>query len=312
IADSAHILQAGCDLAAATGGTWDGPSYWTCPGGASGSLQYVSHGALDKPNTYNPTLFTALRQIGFGPVYQSLLANGSNQPIFSYVPPPNFAVSPNPQFTAACTTPNGFLPTCQQSPFVLHKNGVTYLGWNWSTNKSQNAIYLGDTWTASFNVVNTGPPYAVDPVLACVTVACRAAGSGDIGGLYSWATYYPANSTGLITQSFPLATVHVLELPAVQPPLTVPPPSPPVPPGIPITIAPATPVALPTPSLVGQSIGTLSLQAAAAGFLGAGFMRVGLKNRPIAMKIAAKSSVQGSMFDKASDRDSFPGIGRFE
>ncbi|HYK93453.1 MAG TPA: hypothetical protein VEY07_05365, partial [Thermoplasmata archaeon] len=104
ITDSAHILESGCDLAAATGGTWDGPAYWTCPNGVSGSLQYVQHGSLDNPNTANPTLFAALRQIGFGPVYQSLVANGTGQPIFSYLPPTNFKMAPNPQFAAACST----------------------------------------------------------------------------------------------------------------------------------------------------------------------------------------------------------------
>ncbi|MCI4336913.1 MAG: hypothetical protein L3K17_06940, partial [Thermoplasmata archaeon] len=116
VQDSAHILEAGCDLAAATGGTWDGPAYWTCPNGQSGSLQYVAHGSLSSPNTNNPTLFDAVKNIGFGPVYQTLVANGSNQPVFTYVPPPNFAVSGNPEFTAACNTPGGYLASCQQLP----------------------------------------------------------------------------------------------------------------------------------------------------------------------------------------------------
>ncbi|HZY91478.1 MAG TPA: hypothetical protein VFG07_01700, partial [Thermoplasmata archaeon] len=123
VTDSAHILESGCDLAAATGGSWDGPAYWTCPNGVSGTLQYVLHGPLSSPNLQNPTLFAALRQISFGPVYQSMVANGTAQPIFSYLPPPNFKVSSNPQFTAACTTPTGFLPTCQETPSVEHQNG---------------------------------------------------------------------------------------------------------------------------------------------------------------------------------------------
>jgi len=311
IQDSAHILEAGCDLAAATGGTWNGPSYWTCPNGQSGSLQYVEHGSLSAPNTNNPTLFTALKAIGFGPQYQSEVANGTGQPIFTYVPPPNFALAPSPQYTAACVTPSGFLPSCQTVPSVLHRNGVTYLGWNWSTNASRNTLYVGDSWTSSFNIVNTGPPYALDPVLACDTIPCRASSDGGpINGIFSAATYDPPNSTAAVTDSFPLAQVHVIGPAALSAPPIAPPAAPPVPPGIPIVTAPATPVLVATPTLIGQGIGTLSLQAAAAGFLGAGFMRVGMKNRPIAMKVAAKSGAFVSKFGGGGTEGA--GVGRFE
>ncbi|MCI4339749.1 MAG: hypothetical protein L3J73_00565 [Thermoplasmata archaeon] len=310
IADSVNILRAGCDLAAATGGNWNGPAYWTCPDGQSGSLQYVSHGAIDNPTTYNPTLFSALKQISFGPVYASLVANGSSHPIFTYVPPANFAVAADPQYATACVTPNGYLTTCQVVPTVLHQNGVTFLGWNWSTNKSRNQLYVGDAWTASFNVVNTGPPDSLDPVLACTTVTCRAAGSGAISGLFSSASYFPPNSTVLQSLSFPLAQVKVIGEVVGAPPPLIPPPSPPIPPAFPIVIAPVTPVLIATPTAVGQGIGTVSLQAAAAGFLGAGFMRVSLKNRPIAMKVAAKTGPQVSRFDAEKNRKD-TNVGRF-
>ncbi|HTT34404.1 MAG TPA: hypothetical protein VMH78_00840, partial [Thermoplasmata archaeon] len=315
ILDSQHILEAGCDMAAATGGTWNGPSYWTCPNGASGSLQYVEHGPISTPNTANPTLFDALKGIGFGPVYQSEAANGTGHPIFTYVPPPNFKVSSTPGYTAACTTPEGFLKTCQTTPTVIHQGGTTYLGWNWSTNASANTLFIGDAWTASFNVVNTGPPYAEDPVLECTTTTCAAAGAGAIDGLYSWATYNPPNSTATVTQSFPLAEVRVVAPVVVAVAPVAPPAPPPPPPGIPIPTAAPTPVPVLTPTAVGQGIGTVSLQAAAAGFLGAGFMRVGMKNRPIAMQVAAKSGLGGyrSKFDAGlSGEGSGAGVGRFE
>jgi len=310
IADSANILRAGCDLAAATGGSWSGPAYWTCPNGGAGTLQYVQHGPMSSPDTDNPTLFAALRQISFGPVYASLVVNGTGHAIFTYVPPPNFRVAASPQYAAACSTPDGFFSTCQTVPTVYRDNGVVFLGWNWSTNKSRNQIYVGDSWSASFNVVNTGPAYAIDPVIACITANCLAGGSGPVGGLYSAVTYAPPNSTSVIVQSFPLAVVKVLGPTTFGPPPIVPPPAPPTPPGIPITIAPATPVLIATPTTVAQGVANISLQATAAGFLGAGFMRVGLKNRPIAMKVAAKAGPQSSKFDAEKNRrDS--GVGRF-
>ena len=313
LTDSAHILESGCDLAAATGGTWAGPAFWTCPNGASGTLQYVPHGSQTAPNTANPTLLAALRQIGFGPVYQSMVASGTGRPIFSYVPPPNFRVAADPQFATACSIPTGFLRTCQQVPTVAYEGGLPYFGWNWSTNKTTNQIFVGDGWTASFNIVNTGPPYAVDPVLECTTEACGQAGAGEVGGVYSWAMFGVPNSTVVVAESFPLATVRVVSPTVEGPPPSQPPPPPPVQPGIPVVATPAPPVPAPTLSFPGPGFGTISLQATAAGFLGAGFMRVGLKNRPIAMKIAAKNGRRmSSKFESTRSRDLGPGIGRFE
>ncbi|MCI4322301.1 MAG: hypothetical protein L3K05_08370, partial [Thermoplasmata archaeon] len=162
--------------------------------------------------------------------------------------------------------------------------------WNWSTNKSLNKMFVGDSWTASFNIINTGPPYALDPVLECITTSCKTAGAGALNGLYSWATYFPPNSTGLTTISFPLAQVHVFGPEAVAPPPSAPPPAPPVPPGLPIITTTPQPVLVPTPNILGQGIANFSLQATAAGFLGAGFMRVGMKNRPLAVGVAQKNA----------------------
>jgi hypothetical protein len=311
IEDSTNILLAGCDLAAATGGSWSGPSYFTCPNGDPGSLQYVEHGPLDDPDTNNPTLFTALRQISFGPVYASEVANGTAHPLFTYVPPANFVVAPSPQYATACLTPNGFFSTCQTVPEVLHVNGVTELGWNWSTNKTRNQLYVGDTWSGSFNIINTGQPFAAaDPVLACTTTLCLAGGSGPVMGQYSSVTYSPPNSTSIVTVSFPLATVAVIGPTVAGPPPIVPPPAPPIPPAAPIVVGTPTPVLVATPTTVVQGVANISLQATAAGFLGAGFMRVSLKNRPIAMKIAAKSGAQSSKFDADKGRKD-TGVGRF-
>ena len=310
-ANVAKVLLAGCDLAAATGGTWDGPAWFTCPNGQAGSLQYVPHGKLQQPNTYNPTLFQAFRQVGFGPVLETQVASGSGRPIFEYVPFGTITMAPDLQATAACVRNGVTLPTCQTQPSVLHFDGVTYLGWNWSRNASSNVMYIGDYWTASFNVIATGPPYALVPVDACITTDCKAGGSGSLVGIYTWATYVPYTNISVVTQSFPLGQVNVLVTPPAAPPPSIPPPPPPVPP--PFPIAAPTPLPVPQQIGIGQNVGlaNLSLQATAAGFLGAGFMRVGLKNRPIAMKIAAKSGPQSSKFDaEASRKDT--GIGRFE
>jgi hypothetical protein len=215
------------------------------------------------------------------------------------------------QSTASCDAAGSPLRTCQTNATLLHVNGQSYLGWNWSTNRTDNIMYVGDSWTASFNVIATGPPFAVVPVDACTTTNCRAGGSGAVDGVYTAATYVPYTNNTVITSSFPLGQVTVESTPAITlPPVTPPPPAPP-PPGI--------PVAAPTPLPVIQNIGignnvgvaNVSLQATAAGFLGAGFVRVTVKNRPIAMKVAAKSGAMSSKFDAGlASKDG--GIGHFE
>ena len=306
----AHVIEAGCDIAHATGGTWSGPAFASCPDGTQGTLQYVPHGPYATPNTGNPTLFAALRQIGFGPVTETQVAAGTGKPIFTYVPIGNIVLAPNLQPTAACERNGQPFKLCQTTPVVRHAAGVTYLGWNWSTNSSSNIMYVGDSWTASFNVVAAGPPFAVVPVDACVTTDCKAAGSDAILGFYTWASYLPASNTSIVTQSFPLGTVRVQGTPT-ELTGTAPPPPPPTPPPFAIPTAPPLPVVQQIG--VGNSVGVanVSLQAAAAGFLGAGFMRVTIRNRPIAMRVAAKSGTFQSKFDSAAMKKE-SSVGRFE
>jgi hypothetical protein len=307
----ARVIQAGCDLAAATGGTWSGPAFESCPNGVAGDLQYVPFGpSIDNPNTNNPTLFSAFRSIGFGPVYGTEVAVGTNQPIFQYVAIGNVQVAPSPQWAAVCALPTGFLRTCQMTPTVLHRGDLTYFGWNWSTVPADNALFLGDSWSASFNVMATGPPYALVPVDACTTLDCRAAGSGAVDGRYTLATYLGGGNTTVLTTSFPLAQVQVQTGPIAVGIPTIPPAAPPPPPALPIVISPVT--TIPSPVVVAAQIGltSVSLQATAAGFLGAGFMRVTIKNRPIAMAVAAKSGAMAKASGRAVRED--PRLGRME
>ncbi|HYK93803.1 MAG TPA: hypothetical protein VEY07_07165 [Thermoplasmata archaeon] len=308
--NSAHIIEAGCDMAAATGGTWDGPAFASCPDGQQGSLQYVPHGSYNNPNTANPTLFNALRQIGFGPVTETQVAAGTGKPIFTFVPIGSITLAPDLQPTAACQRAGEPFRTCQMTPTIQTEGQLTYLGWNWSTNKSQNIMYVGDSWTASFNIISTGPPFTLVPVDACVTTDCKASGSGAVNGYYSAASYWPASNTTIVTESFPLSKVRVQGPPSVLQG-TAPPPPPPVPPPFAIPTAPPLPVVQQIG--VGNSVGVanVSLQAAAAGFLGAGFMRVTIRNRPIAMRVAAKSGSFQSKFDAESMKQG-SSIGRFE
>ncbi len=314
-----RVLLAGCDLAAATGGTWNGPSFFSCPNGQTGSLQPEFLGPYGSPNLNNPSLFAAFRGIGFGPVTSNLVAVGTNHPLFSFVPFGSIEVLPGPeaQFRTACILGNGNLaPNCPVQPVTQNIPlgpglNTTYYGWNWSTLPYQNEMMGGDTWIASFWVMATGPPYAVVPVDACTTADCAIGGSHAVGGVYTAATYIPATNVSIVVQSFPLATINV-----ESPPYTAPPPALPTPP--PVIPPPGVPIAAGLPILatlgVGAQVGvaTVSLQAAAAGFIAAGFTAISVKNRPLSIQVAQlrqRSPPPRSRFEETS---SGSGVGRFE
>jgi hypothetical protein len=311
LTDSINILLAGCDLSAATGGTWDGPSYYTCPDGQSGGLSYVPHGPITNPNVYNPTLLAAFRTLGFGPVENTLIAVGSSSPMFTYIAPPNFALAYDPQFAVSCSTGSGTFANCPVQPTIGHVLGSTVYGWNWSSNASRNLLYYGDSWRVSFNLVNTGPPYGTSPVLVCDTPTCLTDGSRPNFGMYSWAQYLLPNETlAPVRISFPVALV-VVSLAGVPGGGTAPPPPPLVPPGVPVVV-PTTvnnPVSIALP--ITTPVGSFSLQATAAGLLMAGITRLTIKNKPIAMQIAAKNGPALSKFDSAQ-RQGGPDTGHFE
>ena len=124
--DVDQTLLAGCDMAAATGGTWDGPAWFSCPDGSAGHLEYVPHGPAESPNTENPTLFAAFRDIGFGPVAEAQEAADAQRPLFEYVPFGPIVPTPDLGATAACVRAGVELPTCQQAPTVLYSEGRAY------------------------------------------------------------------------------------------------------------------------------------------------------------------------------------------
>ncbi|MCI4323133.1 MAG: hypothetical protein L3K03_03800 [Thermoplasmata archaeon] len=316
--NSERQLEAGCDLAEATGGSWDGPSFFQCSDGQSGNLNYVPIGSPFAPNTQNPSLMNALRQISFGPVVSSLAATGTGVPLFSYVSFGSIHLAPNPQFQTVCTLSTGQLwgggNKCPATPVNLTSpSGVHYWGWNWSNNASQNKLYIGDSWSVSFWVVATGPPYELVPVDACITEECNFGGSTSVGGVYSSATYLPASNLSVVTESFPLGSVNVIASASPAPPPTAPPAAPVPPPGIPV--ASPTPISVQSPVGVSAQIGIgeVAFQATAVGFLVGAAVRVSQRNRPMAVvNLAGKPKHIRSAFDSESGLGSGAGVGRFE
>lgn len=317
--DVAHVLLAGCDLAAATGGTWNGPSFFTCPSGQAGALQPTFLGPYGNPNLQNPSLLAALRGVGFGPVTNTLVATGTGHPIFSFVPFGSITLLPGPaaQFRTACILSDGSSsPNCPIQPterVALTGPGTstTIYSWNWSTVASQNQMYSGDTWIASFWVYAAGPPYGSVPVDACTTTYCALGQSHAIDGYFTEANYLPATGTSAIVQSFPLATLDVQAPPGAAPPPTLPPP-PPTPPPPPIVVP--TPLSIITPIGVAAQVGvaSLSLQAAAAGFIAAGFTAISIRNRPMSLAVAALAQKTGPVHSRFEEGTTGRDVGHFE
>ncbi|MGI0152031.1 MAG: hypothetical protein ACREC5_08865, partial [Thermoplasmata archaeon] len=72
-------------------------------------------------------------------------------------------------------------------------------------------------------------------------------------------------------------------------------------------VAPAPTAPSPSPTFP-----TVSLQASAAGVLGAGFTTIALKNRPLARRIAALSGVRGPPPAKFQRKGPSPRVGRYD
>ncbi len=307
--DVDHVIAAGCDLAAATGGTWDGPSGYVCPDGAAGTLQYVDHGPPGAPNTDNPTLMAAFRNIGLG---AGSLGGGSApslaRPMFEYVPIGSIRLPSTEAMLSArtvCTHDGVEISTCPATPTIGSADGVSYLGWNWSSDPSENRLATGDSWSASFNVVASGPPYARVPVDACTTSACEAAGSGSVAGLSTSVAYGTSPGAAVSSLSFPLGTVVVVPVASPSTGGSAPGPAPPSAPGT-AGIANPSPLGLVQPASVPAptATGTVAVQALAAGVLGAGFLRVALPSRRVANPVlATKVPVVRSRFEETPRGD---------
>ncbi len=274
IVDTQQIWQnvnrtrdAACDLAMATGGSWDGPrlsfppwawpfgpwpSYWTAPESCSGYTGDLQEPALwgttlwtgpcietswpfcDRGTEYfnetNPTLISALSRISLGAAPYSLSLRGAvNTPLFTFVPSGNIELAPYLEASIACESAAPFPGGCDTYVGQLPLGSTTALTFNWSADPNLNVMQAGDSWQASFNVIAVGPPYGVAvPVDACIAPGCAAAGSQPVEGFFTRADYTLASNGSSVVASFPLAELIVENsTPSGPPPTSTPPPPPP-------------------------------------------------------------------------------------
>ncbi|MGI0132615.1 MAG: PKD domain-containing protein [Thermoplasmata archaeon] len=197
-----RVLRAGCDLANATGGSWDGPSFYTCPNGANGTLKF---GGAGTSNFTNPTLDAALANVSLG-VGSSGAMPVPGHSMFSFVPFGPVQLAPSLDAAVHCTLSNGTAFACDAAAIVPTPSGVPSLAWNWSGGLG--LMPTRSSWSASFNVIVGGIPSGrTIPVDACTSIACVAA-EGVVSGPTSGLAYaIPHGET--VRASFPLVNITV-------------------------------------------------------------------------------------------------------
>jgi hypothetical protein len=236
--------------------------------------------------TSAPWLISSLGNISLGqPTSRVSLAGIAGEPLYRFVPWSAFALASFLDYSQSCSRAGGYPVECASSAQPTVVAGVPSLALNWSANADLNLLEPGDSWTASFNVVATGPPFQEPvPVDACTTSPCLAAGSGSVGGFFTSIRYVTPTDGNATVLSFPLVTVTVEPLPASSstPTSSGPPPPPPIgaAPPVPAPVPTPTPITLPQPvGAVIISVAGFSVPAVAAGILAAGATRVALQRR---------------------------------
>lgn len=316
--DVTQILRAGCYLALATGGNWEGPTPsstgvgFTCSaastGSGSGNLTDTKRSA-GWSWANNPALGWALTNIKFPTIPSNVSAYGSRGDTFQFEPTSGFSLGPGGDTFSCRNNGTDISVNCSMAPHYPLGNG---LGWGWP----YDTMYLNDSWSVEFNVSVTVafPSNLIGhwiPIDVCTTWAgCL----GSVGNPYTEVRYTNYAFAG-VNASFPPAWVKVVPTTvSTTPPGLGPPPGlPPVPPlpvpvtnpigvgnplgvnlpvGNPVTQSVLTSVT--QPILVGQVVSTPVAQGvASAGFVGV-FAALGVASRVRQKKMVLMKNVSKS------------------
>jgi hypothetical protein len=208
--------------------------------------------------------------------------------------------------------------SCDRDPAFLTVGESEGFRLNWSSNPYLDSLFVGDVWSVEFGITVAGPPYGSVPVYACDTPRCLGVGCGPIAGSFSSISLQPNTAEPPHSDSLPYASIAVdppgpQSSRGTQPIAPSPPPGPSVPIGLPTPVALPTPVPAPFPvaPAVALPISGISLTAIAAGVLAAGFARVALRRRSIAVGQPVGNPVRSRPSAFEAERPSDPKVGRF-
>jgi hypothetical protein len=317
--DAKRIIDAACDLANATGGTWDGPSISSCGPGQNGSLLFSPLGPYTDPLTVNPSLLSALTDIGLGRPTTRVSLVGDSGPLFTFVPWGNVRPVTGALIRTSCGSEVRVPTGCESQPRLVSINGIPELTWNWSSLSTENYMFVGDVWSTTFLIEVVGPPKnAVVPVDGCTLPPCLAV-EQPVTGYPSTEAQFAQPGTANSTQlSFPLVEIFVGGDP-LPPTQTVPPPPPTLggpPPSPTLSPSPFPTVGI-TPILVATPSPGVSLMAGFLGFLAAGFSRIAVRSDAVAVRTASMAGPRSqrrlvrSNFDEAAQMEN-SGLSRLE
>jgi hypothetical protein len=227
--DITSILSAGCYLATATGGSWEGPAPtstgigFTCSAAATGTTDgnltdtWCAYTAGSKGSgcypawSFDPSLGWALTNIAFPPLsrhYNVTAALGEHP--FTYIPEPGFSMVTSAMSFYCRHNGTMISAKCQSDP-GNGPSGAGY-GWDWPFPD----MYPGDYWSVAFNVsvsdyfsswlLNKSIPIDLCWNNTPIWTGCYGTG-GPSSGTYVAYTNYTDN---FMVQSFPPAFVDVV------------------------------------------------------------------------------------------------------
>ena len=200
--DATHVLAAGCDLSAATGGSWDGPDNYACGDGRAGTLPVHPTGST----TLDTSLIGALENVSLGRPFDTGYAPPANGSEFRFVPGPSVGLATPLNATTSCRPAVGTAFSCPLPVSASTAAGPT-LEWNFTSGVN---LHVGDRWSASFDVEVDSLLSGTFPIDRCWAAPCASAGSGAMAGVATGVQYIDPASGNWSQVGFPLAEVGVL------------------------------------------------------------------------------------------------------
>jgi PKD repeat protein len=202
--DASNILRAGCDLSAATGGSWDGPRGYRCSDGRSGTLPVHSVGTVG----VDTSLIGALKNISLGHPADAGFSPPANGSQFQFVPGPSVGFAPSLNATTNCRL-GGLVPYPCPAPRMATTAAGPVLVWNFSLSGGS-TLHTGDVWNASFDLEVTGLVNGNVTLDRCGVSACLASGSGPVMGLLTAVRYIDPLTGNWTQESFDAAAVYAM------------------------------------------------------------------------------------------------------
>ena len=300
------VEHAGCSIAEATGGTWDGsPTIMVLPSGGGGygigsfhcqgttgnlptthgqrHWYSIPHFGTHLNTTMNASFLPAFEGLGLGQPTGRLVATAAfdRSPMLKVVLEPPFVFANPPDLTVSCSsavTPYPLVCTTASAEYGFVQGWAdAELGWNLSSDPNENFIAPGESIQVTVQVIALGVP-ASNPAVAdaCVTSSCRSLGVGARGGEFTSMEYGPEANATLWASRHSYGPVEISVFAPSEQSVsgtTPPTPAPPPPPPLPVS---SPPILTPVPGTVPGAAGIASPVVVSSAAIAAGLVAAGV------------------------------------